>query len=522
MRPSIPATLLLLAAALPAGAVEFVPTWATDVIWTSNVFRSLDEDQQGRTIPKEDDFSFRVGPDLRVREQQGDLRYDLLYQLRYEEFVRLNGISEFDQFAQGNVDWAITDRTAISAYDNFAYTSSLGGLFDFVDQQQAIPIVRAVRQRITTNSAGGSIRHRLGKLWELTISADNQLYDYGDEISSESISSSGNVQITRGVTPRLVLGMGGMAQRQESSDDLGATDGGSTFFQAFGIANYQFSRTLRLSFSAGPAMSMPDQEEPGLVTVDGFAATRNIQGIRLALDPASCPVSADGRRFVPLAQAFGQQVDGPQCTEVARLTGNPTFFVQGSTSDLDVPFVGDTGLENAITYFARVNLEKQWRTWRGSLNYSRSATNASGLGTSTIVDSFFGQIIWTPSVFWSFTLNGTLSIQSAISEASSQLLVIQAENQSVTGVNINGQQLNGTASVGVPIEIISGETIDNPIDVRTYRVELRAERKFTKHLSSTASASWYQQTNSGVISDNARHEIRFVLGVVWKFDPIPL
>jgi hypothetical protein len=523
MRQIVPSSLaVVLALAVPARAAEFLPGWTTEGVWDSNVFRSLDEDQFGRKIPKEDDFSVRAGPDLRVREQQGDLTYDLGYRLRYEEFARLDGISSFDHFANASAEWAVTDRTSIFASDDFGYSNSLAGLFQILGAQ-ANPIVRGVRQRITTNSASGGVRHRIGPLWELTLSGENDFYDYGDASGQQSVATIGTMQLTRGVTPRLVLGFGGTAQRNEESTDLGTSDTGSTFLQVFGIANYQISRTWRLAVSAGPALSMPDAQNPGSLSLGSY----------LQVDPASCPVRGDGVPFVPFGQLQGFPVKGPRCNPLIFGTNPPGSFALpvASPTDSDVPFVGDTGVQDSLTYFARIQLDKQWRNWRILGSYSRSATNASGLGTSTLLDTLHSEITWTPSTRWSVSLNSTMLMQSAISEVRAQQVALRQENRLVSLCVTQdpnkspitcSQTVVQVVPVAIPFEVSSGDKIDNPIDIRTYRVELRGERRFTKNLSASASAVWYQQTNSGEFVDNKRTEWRAVLGVTWKFDPIPL
>jgi len=526
MRASIPAmTALALAAAWPAGAAEFIPGWDLDTIWSSNVYRTTDEDALGRTIPKEDDFSIRTGPDLRLRDPQGDLTYDLNYRLRYEEFIRLNGISEFDHFASARADWSATDRTSFTIANDFADTASLNGLFTFVGPT-ADAIVRADRQRILTNTLSSSSRHRLGKLWELTLSGDHTIYDYESEGTQDSTSFSGTLQLTRGITPRLVMGMGGSFQRQEyDAGDVAGEGSGTNFFQGFGVANYQMSRTLRLTVSAGPALSVPDEIDP---------ADANVFSLQ-PFNIDTCPL-LDGQRVIPLAQAERFQIQsGDRCSVLAVGVGGATFLPVLNTAEggarIAIPNLGDTGVENTLTYFARVRIEKSWRLYRASLSYSRSANSGSGLGTSTIIDSLFAQLIYTPTRYWTFTLQGVGSLQSAVSSANEQLVVVEPQDRAILLGQVDpntlrpiagGARINAVVTVPNPVALQSGERIDNPIDIRTYRVELLAERRITANLTANASASWYEQTNSGQLQENKRTEFRVLMGATWTFDAIPL
>jgi hypothetical protein len=521
--------LALAAAAWPAGAAEFIPGWKLDPTWSSNVFRTTDEDQFGEPIPKEDDFSLRTGPDLRLREAQGDLTYDLKYQLRYEEYVRLNGISEFDHYVSARGDWNVSDRTTFSIANDFSDSASLNGLFQ-LDPTTAESIVRADRQRIVTNSAYTSTRHRLGPLWELTISGDHQLYDYESDDATDSTSFSGNVQLTRGLTPRLVAGFGGTVQRQQfEQGDVSGEDSGTTFFQASGILNYQFSRTLRLFASAGPALSVPDEIDPTDVEVFEIQP----------FDINTCPVDSDGTRVIPIGQAERFLIRGDQCRARVGIPGNlinPAFPASAvfepalgqEQTRIAIPNNGDLGVENTLTYFARIGLEKQWRQMRGTLGYSRSASSGSGIGTSTLIDTFNAQLIYTPSPRWTFSVQAVASLQSAGAEANQQLVAVNAglvDGVVVVG-NVPGLGTVVATADGVPLpvpfELRAGEKIDNPIDIMTYRVELRADRRITRNLTANASATWYEQTNSGQLQDNRRVEYRAVLGLTWNFDAIPL
>jgi hypothetical protein len=525
MRASIPVmTALAIAAARPAAAAEFIPGWKLDSVWSSNVFRTVDENQFGETIPKEDDFSFRTGPDLRLREMQGDLTYDLKYELRYEEFVRLNGISEFDHYVNARADWNITNRTTFSVGNQFIDSASLNGIFQ-ADPTTGESIVRAARQRIVTNNAYTSTRHRLGPLWELTVSGDHQIFDYEESDAPDSSSFSGNVQLTRGITPRLVAGFGGTVQRQQfEQGDVSGEDSGTTFFQASGILNYQFSRTLRISISAGPALSMPDDLDP--TDVEVFADQ--------PFDIATCPTDANGTPVIPLGQAERFQVRGRRCQQLfvdGSLIGQApgtVWFPFVSQNRVAIVNESDTGVENTLTYFARIGIDKQWRVVRASAGYSRSASSGSGLGTSTLIDTLSSTVTYTPSPYWTFSLRAIASKQSAVSEANQQLVAVEPTTRTFASFGQVGttNQVSGAGfpipGVTNPFALVAGDKIDNPIDVMTYRVELQADRRITRNLVANATGTWYEQTNSGQLQENKRTEFRAVLGVTWTFDPIPL
>ncbi|RIL04876.1 MAG: hypothetical protein DCC71_12455 [Proteobacteria bacterium] len=510
------ALVLLSAAASPAVGAEFVPGWDAEAVYDTNVFQTRDEDQFGRKIPKEDDFSLRTGPNLRIREKQGDLRYDVGYQLRYEEYARLDGISEFDHFADARGEWVMDDLTTFSLSDSFGYSSSLGGLFE-AGLAGAAPIVIPARVRVTTNQGLVGMRRRLGPRWELTLNGQSDYYSFSGESDSSTDSSShsmsGVLQVTRSLSRRLVAGFGGQFQRQTFDNGDVAPETSTDIYQGFGLLQYQFSRTLRFSANVGPAWSKADAVDVGDLEEPSY----------VPVDLASCPRREDGAPFTSQAQAAGFQTTGPRCNFlVFQDQAGRTFFPLRAADRIRVPFVGETEAEGQLSYFGRLSLDKQWSQWRGTLSYSRSASNGSGLGVSTIVDNLSGELTWTPTRHWTLKLLGGVSMQSAISELRVQQVALRPAVARIPIVSTDGIVTTTLATVGVPFEISSGDEIDNPIDVRTFRVELRGTRRISRNLTADASASYYQQKSSSDFADAKRNYYRVIVGVTWTFDPIPL
>jgi hypothetical protein len=561
------ALVILLVTGVPAGAAEFIPGWDVEGIWSSNVFRSSDEAIRFvadpfdpavsipvvSTIPKEDDFSIRTGPNIRFRDPIGDLTYNLDYQLRYEEFARLDGLGNFEHFVNGNANWAVDDRTQISVANDFVDSESLGAIYDFADALSIDPTItgiRANRQRIQTNVATASVRYRLGPLWEMTFSGDNQLVDYEDELSSDSMSFTGSAQLTRAITRRLILGFGAQVQRADfagvsfedaTGESFETEDSGTTFYQGFGIVRYQFSRTLRLEANAGPAWSMPDD-----VTSDVAQASSYVP-----VDPRTCTLDSDG------TPVFSRGGGGPGCGAQSawRDTLGLVQPIPISPGRLSAPDVFLTnipsnaeGPEGTLNYFGRIQLVKDWRRWQGQIGLSRSASSSSGLGTSTVVTSYDTLVRWTPSQMWSVTARASLTQQEAASEFRDQLTALRTSNTIVPslflGPPVPGSQFLAPCTpgafqcrlfvadpVGVPFEVRPGDTLDNVIDVETWRVTLDARRRISKNLTADVSASWFQQTRKRTIRPNlaqefpredTTQEFRVTIGVTWTFDPIPI
>lgn len=504
------ALALLHGAVIPAGAAEFIPGWKSEVLWNSNVLSSGSN--------AESDFSFTNGPSLRVREQQGEFTYDAEYRLAYEAYTRLNGINEFDQFFSGTGGWRATANTSFFASNDFAYTSNLNAIF----QQSGtgvneVSVISPTRERITVNTARAGMTHRFGRLWQLSVTGSNDYYDYSDSLQSDSLSTSGTLQLTRSVTPRLVVGGGARVQRQEFGDVADIPGRGTTFYQGFGVVQYQISPTLSLVGQGGPAYAVPDQ--PSAVSVQQAA-------YYVPVVPSTCMAKqADGRPI--FRPKTGDPFGGcAQSQFLDRANGRPVANVPFAPPTVDVPFVGEQqSLDPSLTYFGSLSLEKDWRRWHASVSYQRSASSASGIGTSTNLDLFSGAVTWRPTPHWDVTLSGSYSTQTAISTGRIP------QNALANGILLTNGEIwdprtplpRIVAPVGIPINASLGANADNAYDVSSYLLEMRAERRISRRLILDGSVSWFQQKNAGAAILASNETVyRVVFGFTWNFDPIPL
>ncbi len=509
------ALALLHGAVMSAGAAEFVPGWKSEVVWNSNVLSTGSD--------TESDFSFRNGPTLRVREEQGEFTYDVDYRLVYEAYTRLNGINEFDQFFSGTGGWRATGDTSFFLGNDFAYTSNLNAIF----QQSGtgvneIAVVSPTRQRITVNTARAGMTHRFGPLWQLSVTGNNDYYDYSDPLQSDSLSTSGVVQLTRSITPRLVLGGGGRVQRQDFGDVADLPGRGTTFYQGFAVVQYKISPTLSFVGQGGPAYAVPDQ--PSAISVQQAAAY-------VRVIPSTCTArQSDGTPI--FRPKTGDPFGGCTQTQFRNIANGQPFGtpddVPPANQAIEVPFVGEQqSLDPSLTYFGSLSLEKTWRRWNASIAYQRSASSASGIGTSTNLDLVSGSLTWRPTIHWDLTLSGNYSKQTAISTGRipQNALATAPFTSQVAVANSDGSTsiVNLLAPVGIPINASLGASADNAYDVSSYLLEMRAERRISRRLILDGSVSWYQQKNAGAAIVASNQTIyRVVFGFTWNFDPIPL
>ena len=505
---------VLPAVALPAAAAEYIPGWRSDVVWNSNVLATQSSN--------ESDFSFRNGPTLRVREPLGNFTYDANYQLTYDAYTRLDGINEFDHFFTGEGAWRATPTTSFFLNDDFAYTSNLNAIFQAAGtglNQVAVVLPRS--ERVTTNIGSVGMTHQFGPLWQLRVTGDNEYYNYQNPFQSDSLATSGTMQLTRSITPRFVLGGGARIERQEFGDVGEIAGRSTTFYQGFAVVQYNISPTLYFVGQGGPAYAVPDQ--PSAISVQRAPAY-------LRIIPSTCTSKLpDGTPvFRPTS---GDNFGGCTPTQLFNVISNqPVGTVDNvpqASSAIDVPFVGEQQtLDSSLNYFGSLSLEKDWRLWHARIAYQRSASSASAIGTSTNLDVFSGGLTWRPTALWDVTFSGSYSKQTAIStgRVSDYALGTQCL-QSASSIPIScGATTNlFVAPVGVPIEASLGAKLKNAYDISSYLMELRAARRISRRLTVDGSFSWFQQQNNGAAIVASNETIyRVVFGFTWNFDPIPL
>jgi hypothetical protein len=489
---------VLLVVVVPADAAEFLPSWDLQGVWSSNVFLVPSDEQS--------DFSVRTGPKLRVREAQGDFTYDAYYQFSYEAYARIEGLNDIedaDQYFSGRGSWRATPTTTITASDSFAYTTTLDRLFD---DAGLVSTVTFGRERITSNTAEASLVKDLNPRWQLTASVGNRLLGYQNDNQSDTTSTNGTLQITHALTPRLIVGGGAQYQRQEFSEVDEIPSRGTTVYQGFGVMNYQISPTFRLSARAGPAFVQPDSISVDDVSLPSF----------FAVDPSTCPKRADG---TPVILQFPQSTADLCSPAVYRslFNGDAVALVAPSTERTDVPFIGDQNADSSLNYFGTISITKDWRQWRALLEYSRSASNSSGLSGSTVLDQFTGSVVWTPSQLWRISFDAIYSTQSALNETRQREIALLTDDDFRF---INGVPALGV--FGVPFEVDTGESITSEVSLTTTYFTLAASRRISRRLTLNGAATYWEQQSGGLLEDSRVRDVQFSLGFTWNFEPIPL
>lgn len=498
------AAVLLALAPRDARAVELEPGWSVRTAWDSNVFRTSEDE--------ESDFSVLTGPELRLRERTRAFDLDLGYRLLYEEFIELDGIGSFQHFQDARVAWRPTPVDTLRFDQGFSQSENLLQILEVGAPGLLAGELVAEREKVSRNYAGLEYRRRLGPLWEMAVSANNTAYWFESDLRSDSLSTTGAVDFIRTLSLRQSVGVG-VALTHQDFDDTEFSNGSATSFaQIYGIWNYRFSKTINLGVSAGPRLAVPDDlEDTGNARVTPLL---NTSSGALVVSPVGCPAFAPGVvRFTnECVLASTRRVD-PNSVDVRQFD----FLEEREEPD------------SSLSYFGRIALSKEWETVTSTLSFERSAGSASGLSTSTDLNSFSFRTDWRPRRAWRFVGIATYEQQSSTSDiplnelllsTTPVTLLVDAQGRIVTNPADAVATIPGAGQV---VGLRTAELVDNAIDFDTTRLELRVHHDITPRITVSGLATWYRQDSAGEFqSDETIDTARVELVLTWRLAPIDL
>jgi hypothetical protein len=363
------------------------------------------------------------------------------------------------------------------------------------------------RQEVQVNNAGATLTHSFTPTWQGQLDFDYTRFDYpqNNELSvaqSSSESFVGSGQITNEITPRLTLGFGSSATRQDFQATGGQSGRGTTIYNGYGIVSYKLTPTLTFSASAGPAIEDPDKlnVQSELVRAPAFPLDSSGRPV----DPNTCPSQGGNRVFDPF---------NPNSCQPFRFPSGVAYFVTGTTF---VPFLGAPDkVQPSLTYYGHATIEKKWETVAANLTYSRTASTASGLAASTNLDSISAGVTWTPTEAWFVTTSAGYNRQTSASKSQQPLLVVVPGS-----VFTNIGFVSGVAQTSG----VTSKLVNNAFEWNSYSAQLNVGRRLSKRLTLTTTLNWWQQKNNGEFQTQQQklQDLRITFGFTYTFTPIPL
>jgi hypothetical protein len=537
-----PLSILLLFVAIPARGQELIFGANVGGRWDSNVLSSPSP---------ESDFSARVGPEVRLRETQGDLTYDFHYVPTYQAYSRFASLDDWDQLVDGTIDYRLGLNTVISMRNIFDYAPAPSFFLQQIATPAGAPIgtqvVNAVgHYNILVNTASLSLRHSFSELWHGSVTLSDFYYDPRVTNAVTTNTATGSGDLTYKISPVDAIGGSVGATSQQFGSNSVQNSATNHYYNASGIWNHDFSPTWSLNMSVGPtyvksaSVSVPSTtslSDGPFLSVSGLSQQQN--SLFELSPPASLINACSFTSFpgIPSGTVLLNQCNGfptlPARSIPGLTSGSPPLLtvLHPNAQELaatSVPIQGITqGSNSSLTYFANVLMVKRWETVTGTLGYSRSAGGQNVGISSTEVDTVNGGLVWNITPLWTSSLNVIWSDQSStVSNTIAIKPIVKPFQYTAQGSfvpNLVPASAQTPEIVGLLFQQGAGT-----INIYQWVVSLHSDYALTKRLkifgnffflNQTASESGPQQFNlSGLNINSARVD----LGFHYEFDPIHL
>lgn len=425
----IPATLLILCAALPAYGANLQFSVGGAVEYDDNVFR--------RESDKEDDILFRIRPGVRIYEDRGeDVNFSLGYAIPFEWALDNNSeLQDEDHIVDGRFTYRVSDQLEFFGDDNFGYLRSTlrrerigtDTSADNATNSGFTPTISDERERVTRNDGQLGMLYRFSPRTVLRFSTSSDFFDPSRDDRSRvySISPVLDLQYRLNLKHQIGAGAGYTYQDFDERDFFAGSQ--THTYRLFASWRWTIDETTSFELAAGPSYLEQEQETSPAVQNQFAVPFSVVSGPVTAFDRMANPVSRNvGPGSLLVVSHLANPGTGVQvnCDSL-----NGQVVLQGCTPNivLDSNDAGDQGVINAITSqivpvtnssptgdsgsnltaFGQATLVKHWSdTLSTALSYTRSQGNASGLGSTVVVDAASLQNTWEFWDRWQLALRG--------------------------------------------------------------------------------------------------------------------
>lgn len=540
------AWLLLAALLLPfsASAVELNLSLDASGQYDTNVTR---EDNKG-----DKDFSFRLGPAMRAHDQLSSVAYRVEYRPIYEVFVKDTSLNELSHLASGELLWNLGDRTSLLLRESFSLTQQVNaGRLVPEEDLAGDPILEppdseVERSDIYRNNATALLRHNFTSRMTGQLNVSHAWFDsdQSDSIASQSLGGTGSLTYAVGARDRVGLGGGVSWQHYENNTYQPGSD---TFtYRGFLSWIHQFGENTELNISGGPAYvttnqdspdpevtvaQIPYYEVPADMTVDEVYDSLGLHTPSNVSDIDGNPLSGD--MLLPMGSVL--VTDTTNCSQGS--LGDGTLVYSESNCGLnDIAIVGDDDTylaallpisdvtlmfppgtdpgqtdDSTITFFGSVGITHQWLSnLKSSLNYTRTDSGASSLGSATIADQVTFLTGWQPMNKLDIALRGDWVKRKSINEVTNSFREIE-------GIFVPGRMGPTIAYTG---DLVT-QTSDRSVDTMYWSISGRAAYRLTRQLTVTGRVTYQNQDTkrASTTSNSTFQNVIGFIGVRYDFDP---
>jgi hypothetical protein len=486
MRRILPALVAITCLVSPASAGDLVVGAETDLRFDDNVY--------GTTRNEVSDGYFTIAPTFEFAERWRTLSGALNFWPTYEVFFDedLNG---FNYDADGTLQWKPTERTTFSLYDDFRRYRSMREL-------ETGGVTRAGREWFNQNIAQLSVSHRTSPRGTLYLSGWHTLWEFESVLRTDQSSGAAAIKYDHLVTDRTRIGGSVQFSRQTVRPEVGQSSH-TDYYNASFTMSYVPAETLFVKASIGPTLvrqpkassRFPSSVFRGnVIRVDGAGNPRvGIVG--------TCPTLPSGDVF-----------DGPGCTFVTWPLA-PQFLRLGDA----IPVVSTVSSpdRDSWTYFADVEVSKEWQNARLSGSYRRDQGSNAALGFTTVADTIALTTSWRPLQKLSFYFTTSWEDREQSDEGRSRLgSVILLDTLPPSG---SLPPVNNLVPVGV---VLVPATAGDEARVTSFSVSFGGDYFLHAALKLEAQAGWGDQNASrgSGFGDSDRFWLR--IGLDFEYGPI--
>lgn len=549
--------LIGIALPLPASAVDVDLSMYGSGQFDTNASRSEDG--------SEGDFSFRIAPTIAVRDEIPDLSYRVQYRPVYQKFIQGDEFDAFSHFAGGSLIYQIGSRTALSLTDNFTLTQVINqNLIELeADGIDVAPRTEAGRGDIYSNTASFVATHRFAPRISGQFSLTHQFFETEGDSSRNNSSLGGATSLTYEAGARDRVGLGGAMTWQQFGAIRGQPASDTYIYRIFASWLRDFGQHTQFSIRAGPAListkqQRPDPEGPDAqfphLDVDQEGTVAQVYD-RLGFELPSPVTNLSGADGLPgsvldpgLIIPAGSILVPDQATCPTPLMVSSEFGLSPATcpfsriaspgTDLDqtrfIDAVKSTSINFAfppgtnpgstdgstITFFGAVSLSHQWTAnLSSSLEYSRSDSSVSSLGSSTVADRVTFDTTWNPNRKLNLIIRaGWVQRKSANEITNSFRNTTVQEVPPLSGDPLTGDEFEAVAYT----KDLDARTAGDSIDTTYYSVSGQAAYRVSRHVTLSARLTYQRQDAKSASTSSISNfgDVIALLGVRYDLDRI--
>jgi hypothetical protein len=488
---TIALVLLAFAGALPVRAAVQLELGVEGAAgYNTNVF--------GRSEGELDDFVGRVGPDIRLLDEDGSVSWEFRYRPEYQAFVEYSDLDDWDHDVLGDLSWHASPRTHLGLTGRYLDVSSNSLLTDdvllpdgTVDTDLAFRVDRV--QRLVADAV---LSHNLTPRDSLLLSLG--LFDSDPEAEASSNQRTSSATLAYNHRLSATDSIGAFVRYNRQVVELTQDDTRTDFYNVSLQWRHDISPTLFFDVSAGPAFVDSQNQDLDIVVPNRrlYPLLQGEDGLFRNVRASTCPTLDSGTPYIdPTCELF------------------PFLIPSTITPTTDLMLVGDLfePSSNEITYFASATIEKRWARASAILRYVRDTDNtSSALATrGSVRDAVTGSFRWEPVPRWRLLLVASWQRTEAAGEGFQ--FVNAVEGTTVQGVD------DVARATG-----IGGLQIDTKSSIDRYTLSGRLTYEFNPRTEVYLRAFYNKQNSSAVGFSREVDRVVVFIGFSHYFTPIRL